>query len=133
MLLGGAKSDKLALDSSSDIIQKFEFLAHAQRFNFSSRDFSVVIFFFHFGVMSQSSASFSFSSGGSLTGFSTKPWFITYDQSTEDVLVWKSGMRLKVQERAGESSESTGCLREVSVIEKKNGGLLVSYLRSQLG
>ena len=62
------------------------------------------------------------SQGSSLPSASTKPWFLTYNPETNDVLIWKSGLRLKVK------GESAGSVRNISLLSKDDKTVVVSIL-----
>ena len=47
---------------------------------------------------------------------SSKPWFLTFDPETNDVLIWKSGMRLKLKD--GSSSGRVTAISVLSGLEK---------------
>ena len=77
-------------------------------------------------AMSSLAASSGHSSGTTRLGSSSKPWFLTFNPSSKDVLIWKAGLRLKLS-----NGTSTGRVVSAAVANQQTGTLTVSvYNRS---
>ena len=64
----------------------------------------------------------SCTSGSSATHVSAKPWFLTFNEETRDVFVWKNGIRLQLKE----GGESAGGIRSVSIRNVQDKTIYVS-------
>ena len=59
----------------------------------------------------------------SSTSPTDKPWFITWNHESKEVLVWKYGVRLKLRD-----GSSSGRVTEVSVLNSADKTVTVSVL-----
>lgn len=64
-------------------------------------------------------------SGSSKTSVTTKPWFVTYNEEDKDVLIWKQGERLKLQ-----NGSSAGRVLRIVVADKAARVVKVSIYTS---
>ena len=62
------------------------------------------------------------SKGSCLPSTSTKPRFFYLKTETNDVFIWKSGLRLKVK------GESAGSVRSISLVSKDDKTVVVSIM-----
>ena len=67
------------------------------------------------------------SSGTTPVTATSKPWFLTFNPGSKDVLVWKNGLRMKLRD-----GSSSGPATAVSILSEREKTVTVSLICSTL-